>query len=171
MDLIKKIMKKLLFGFAFLLMASSTFANTNIDRKDDVNKVSYTAVKRFEKDFKFAKDVSWKISDQYVKATFTEDGKKMAALYDLHGSFLGSVEYLSYEQIPVKARTEMEKRFKGYAVSTALKIVSRPENEDFNDEGSYWVDLSNEVKQIYVNISPSLSIAVHKTILIETAGN
>jgi len=161
-------MKKLLIVIALALVTASSFAIDRTDLKDDVKKVSYTTLRQFEDDFKSAKDISWRINQQYVKATFTSEGKKMAALYDLQGSYLGAVEYLAYEQLPEKARTEMEKRFKDYAFSSALKIVSRPEgNTDFNDVGTYWVDLINDAKQLYVSVSPALSVALFKTISLE----
>ena len=158
-------MKKLLFIIALVFVTASSFAIDRTDLKDDVKKVSYTTLRQFEDEFKSAKDIAWRINQQYVKATFTSEGKKMAALYDLQGSYLGAVEYLTYDQLPEKARTEMEKRFKDYSFSSALKIVSRPEgNSDFNDLGTYWVDLINETKQLYVSVSPSLSVTLFKTI-------
>lgn len=168
-----KTMKKLLFVIALALLTTGTFAVEKTDKKDDVKKVSYSALKQFEQEFGTAKDVSWKVNDQYVKASFTSEGKKMAALYDLQGSYLGAVEYLTYEQLPAKARTEIEKRFKDFNFSSALKIVNRPNSTgDFNDVGTYWVDLTNDVKQLYVSVSPSLSVALFKTISLEaTAKN
>lgn len=158
-------MKKLLFIIALVFVTASSFAIDLTDLKDDVKKVSYATLRQFEDEFKSAKDIAWRINQQYVKATFTSEGKKMAALYDLQGSYLGAVEYLTYDQLPEKARTEMEKRFKDYSFSSALKIVSRPEgNSDFNDLGTYWVDLINETKQLYVSVSPSLSVTLFKTI-------
>lgn len=158
-------MKKLLFIIALVFVTASSFAIDRTDLKDDVKKVSYATLRQFEDEFKSAKDIAWRINQQYVKATFTSEGKKMAALYDLQGSYLGAVEYLTYDQLPEKARTEMEKKFKDYSFSSALKIVSRPEgNSDFNDLGTYWVDLINETKQLYVSVSPSLSVTLFKTI-------
>ncbi|MBC7914688.1 MAG: hypothetical protein H7Y07_11275, partial [Pyrinomonadaceae bacterium] len=120
-------------------------------------------------DFKTAKDVSWKLNEQYVKASFTTDGKKMAALYDFQGNFVGAIEYLSYDNIPVKARTEIEKKYTGYNFASALKIVSRPsETSDFNDVGTYWVDLTNGVKQLYISVSPMSLVSLHKSISLQS---
>lgn len=165
-------MKRLLIIIALSVLTTGTFATTK-ERKDDAKKVSYAALRQFKEDFKTAQDVSWEINTEYVRASFTAEGKKMAALYDIQGSYLGAVEYLTYEQLPLKARTEMEKRYKDYSFSSALKIVSRPaENSDSNDVGTYWVALTNNVKQLFVSVSPSLSVALYKTVAVETtAGN
>jgi len=162
-------MKKLLFVIALSLLTVSTYA---IDRNDDIKKVSYTALRQFETDFQSAKDVSWKINDQYVKATFTSEGKNMAALYNIQGEYLGVVQYLDYEQVPLKARNEIEKRYSSYTFSSALKIVGRPnDRSDFNDVGTYWVDLANDTKQVYLSVSPSLSVSLFKTLEIETTAS
>ena len=76
-------MKKLSLVIAFLLLTTATFATTKAERKDDVKKIAYNALQNFEADFKTAKDVSWKVNDQYIKGSFTSDGKKMAGLYGL----------------------------------------------------------------------------------------
>ncbi|MBC7914687.1 MAG: hypothetical protein H7Y07_11270 [Pyrinomonadaceae bacterium] len=166
-------MRKLSIIIALFVLSLGTYATEVPDTKEDIKKISYTALRHFEADFKTAKDVSWRTNEQYVKATFTTDGKKMAALYDLQGNFVGSIEYLSYDQLPVKARTELEKKYTGYNFSSALKIVSRPtDTSDFNDVGTYWVDLTNEVKQLYISISPSSSVSLHKSVSIQaTAKN
>lgn len=165
-------MKKLLFIITLSLLTAVTYATERTDKKDDVKKVSYTAIRQFEEEFQNAKNVSWRVSDLYVKAQFTDEGKNMAALYDLQGNYLGAVEYLTYSQIPEKARTEMEKRFKDYTFSSALKIVSRPNGAyDTNDVGTYWVDLINDAKQLYVSVSPSLTVALYKTYTLETSAS
>ena len=166
-------MKNLLIVIAFSLLTTGLLAEDRNDLRDDVKKVSYTALRQFESEFTSATNVSWKVNDLYVKASFISEGKTMAALYDLQGTYLGAVEYLTYDKIPTKARAQMEKRFKEFSFSSALKIVSRPANNlEFNDVGTYWVDLTNDVKQLYISVSPSLSVTLHKTLEIEaTASN
>jgi hypothetical protein len=159
-------MKKLVFIIALTLVTVSTFA---IDRNDDIKKVSYTALRQFEEEFESAKNVSWRVNDQYVKASFSLEGKRMAALYDLQGNYIGAVEYIAYHQIPVKARLEIERKYKDYTFTTGLKIVSRPtEGFAFNDVGTYWVDFSNNSKQVYLSVTPSSTVALHKTLPIES---
>jgi hypothetical protein len=161
-------MKKLIFILALSLTTIGTYAFTGVERTDDVKKVSDYAIKQFKQDFASAKDVSWKLTRDYIKANFSLDGKKMAALYDLQGTYLGAVEYLSYEQVPVRARTQIEKQYKNYYFSSGLKVVSRPYGSDFNDVGTYWVNLSSTIKELFISVSPSSEIALHKSTLKET---
>lgn len=161
-------MKKSIFIITLLFITASTFAANTTERTDDLTKISTYAIKQFEQDFKSAKNVTWDVESEYVKANFKVEDKKMAALYDLQGTYLGAVEYLAYEQIPVKARTDIEKQYKNYDFSSALKIVSRPYGSDLNDVGTYWVNLSNTVKNVIVSISPSLNVAFQKSTFIQT---
>jgi hypothetical protein len=164
-------MKKLFIIIALTVLSVGSYAVERNDGNDDIKKVSYTAIRQFEDEFKTAQNVSWKVNDQYVRASFTAEGKKMSALYDLQGSFLGAVEYVSYDQIPVKAKIELEKRYKDYSFSSALKIVSRPSYSDFNDVGTYWVDMINDAKQLYLSVSPSSVVALHKTVSLDEASS
>lgn len=162
-------MKKPIFIIALLFTTITSFIANATEQKDDVSKISNYAVKHFEQDFKTAKKISWDIESDYVKANFEVDDKKMAALYDLQGNYLGAVEYLSYEQIPEKARLDIEKQYKSYDFSSALKVVSRPHDSDINDVGTYWVNLSNNVKNLILNISPSLHVAFQKSTFVPTS--
>jgi hypothetical protein len=163
-------MKKIVLLIALTVATISSFA---IDRKDDVEKVSYNALRQFEDSFTEAKNVSWRVTDQYVKASFSMEGKRMAAIYDPQGNYIGAVEYVTYTQIPVKARLEIERKFKDFTFTSGLKIVDRPSGAfEFNDIGTYWVDLTNDVKQLYVSVSSYATVSLHKTIDLErTAGN
>jgi hypothetical protein len=157
-DLILKAMKKLVFAIAFTLVSAVTFAAGS----DDSDKVAYVAVRQFEQEFKDAEDVSWRVGDDYAKAYFTSLGKKMVAFYSLNGDFIGAVQYLEYKQLPLKTRQEIEKKYKDYEFTEAIQIVSRP-SSDYEDVGTYYVDLANDAQEIYLKVS-SADISVHKTI-------
>lgn len=162
-------MKKILFIIVLSLIIPGIFAIERTNKKAAVKKVSYSTLSQFQQEFSTAKNVSWIINEKYVKASFFSAGKRMAALYDLDGYFIGSIEYLSYDQLPYKAKTEIESKFKDYTFVSARKIVSRPtDNSSFNDVGTYWVDLSNKEEQIYVHVSPNTDASLYKTIRSET---
>lgn len=161
-------MKKLIFTITLMFITITSFVTNAAERTDDLSKISNYALKQFARDFKAAEKISWDVERDYVKASFEVDDKKMAALYDIQGTYLGAVEYLSYEQIPEKARLDIEKQYKNYDFSSALKIVSRPYGSHLNDVGTYWVNLSNNVKNLFLNISPSLQVAFQTSTFVQT---
>lgn len=162
-------MKRILFIIVLSLIIPGIFAIERTNKKAAVKKVSSSTLSQFQQEFSTAKNVSWIVNEKYVKASFFSAGKRMAALYALDGYFIGSIEYLSYDQLPYKAKTEIKSKFKDYTFVSARKIVSRPtDNSSFNDVGTYWVDLANKGEQIYVNISPKADVSLYKATSLET---
>ena len=157
-------MKRILLIIVLSLIIPGIFAIEKTKRNIAVKKVSSSALSQFQQEFSTAKNVSWIVNEKYVKASFFSSGKRMAALYDLDGNFVGSIEYISYDQLPYKAKTEIKNKYKDFAFVSARKIVSRPtDNSSFNDVGSYWVDLANESERIYINVSPKTDVALYKS--------
>ena len=162
-------MKRILLIIVLSLIIPGIFAIEKTKRNIAVKKVSSSALSQFQQEFSTAKNVSWIDNEKYVKASFFSSGKRMAALYDLDGNFVGSIEYISYDQLPYKAKTEIKNKYKDFAFVSARKIVSRPtDNSSFNDVGSYWVDLANESERIYINVSPKTDVALYKSTNFET---
>ena len=162
-------MKRILLIIVLSLIIPGIFAIEKTKRNIAVKKVSSSALSQFQQEFSTAKNVSWIVNEKYVKASFFSSGKRMAALYDLDGNFVGSIEYISYDQLPYKAKTEIKNKYKDFAFVSARKIVSRPiDNSSFNDVGSYWVDLANESERIYINVSPKTDVALYKSTNFET---
>ena len=162
-------MKRILLIIVLSLIIPGIFAIEKTKRNIAVKKVSSSAISQFQQEFSTAKNVSWIVNEKYLKASFFSTGKRMAALYDLDGNFIGSIQYLSYEQLPYKAKTEIESKYKDYTFVSARRIVSRPtDNSSFNDVGSYWVDLANETEKIYINISPKTDVSLYKSTSFET---
>ena len=162
-------MKRILLIIVLSLIIPGIFAIEKTKRNIAVKKVSSSTLSQFQQEFSTAKNVSWIVNEKYVKASFFSSGKRMAALYDLDGNFVGSIEYISYDQLPYKAKTEIKNKYKDFAFVSARKIVSRPtDNSSFNDVGSYWVDLANESERIYINVSPKTDVALYKSTNFET---
>jgi hypothetical protein len=162
-------MKRILLIIVLSLIIPGIFAIEKTKKRIAVKKVSSSTLSQFQQEFSTAKNVSWITNEKYVKASFFSTGKRMVALYDLDGNFIGSIEYLSYDQLPYKAKTEIESKYKDYTFVSARRIASRPtDNSSFNDVGSYWIDLTNESGRIYINVSPKAGISLYKSTSFET---
>jgi|GEM_PF-1014692 len=166
-------MKKLIFGTILSILTVTGFAAGKINRKDDAGKISYNVKRQFDQEFEDAKEISWIINDEFQKATFTVDGNKFTALYDLQENYLGATKFISYKDVPAKAKAEIERKFKDYYFSEGIQVVSRPSGDyDSNDVGTYWLDMVKEGKKVYLKVSPFSVVEVYKTIdLRETAKN
>ena len=71
---------------------------------------------------------------------------------------------MAFDQIPVRAKLDIEKKYKGYYFSDALIVISRPDNSDSYDVGTYWVEMSNNKKELYLKVSPAAEVALVKVV-------
>ena len=158
-------MKKLLFATLLTIASVAGFATDRVEKKDDSKNVTYSARKQFEQEFDKAQDVNWSVSADYQKAKFTLEGKRITAIYDLQGNYLGATQFIGYSDLPERAKTELAKHYKDYNFSEAILVVGRPvDSYQTNDVGTYWIDLEKENKQVYITYTEGSGISLYKTI-------
>ncbi len=134
---------------------------SEIKKVEDV-KISSTAKKQFESEFKNAQNVSWTVKGAYQKASFSIENKRTTAFYDLSGEFMGATQFVNYEDLPIDARKQVETSYKGYVVNDVVQVVSRPLDSDLNDVGTYWIGLVNDKKEVYLKIASAIDVQIVK---------
>jgi len=158
-------MKHLLFATLLSIISVAGFATENIEKKDDSKNISYNAKKQLASEFADAKDVTWTANDEYQKATFTLEGKKLTALFDIQGNYLGATQVVNFSELPAEAQKSILKYYKDYSFSDALRVVARPDNAyQSNDVGTYWIDLAKDNKQVFLNYTESAGLAFYKKV-------
>ncbi|WP_207420930.1 hypothetical protein [Desertivirga brevis] len=158
-------MKHLLYATLLTIFSVAGFAAENIDKKDDSKNISYNAKRQLEAEFAGAKDVTWTANTDYQKASFSFEGKKITALFDIQGNYLGATQVVAFEELPAEAKKSIEKYYKGFAFSGALKVVARPSNDyQSNDVGTYWIDLAKDSKEVYLNYTSSTGLSFYKNV-------
>lgn len=89
-------MKKLLFAVLITVaMAGSALATPTT--------VSYKVQNRFSKSFTNASNVTWKITENFVKATFEYKGGTMNAFYTNDGDLIATSKVFPLEKLPKEA--------------------------------------------------------------------
>lgn len=158
-------MKKLLIATLLTFATAAGFATEKVEKKDDSKEISYNAKKQLESEFAGAKDVSWTVNDDYQKASFTLEGKKLTAIFDVQGSYLAATQLVAFDELPAEAKRSITKFYKGYEFSEAIKIVARPSNDyQSNDVGTYWIDLAKDNKQVYLNYTETTGLSFYKKV-------
>ncbi|MFD0793847.1 hypothetical protein ACFQZX_09470 [Mucilaginibacter litoreus] len=143
-------MKKLFITTAIAaLLSVNVFASTKPVTGGDDN-VSYLAVTKFNKDFYGAENVSWKVTANFQKVTFTIDGVKKSAFYNAKGDLIGITQNVLFNELPAKARKEIAAKYEGYFANEVIKL----ENEDNFDSTVYFVDLKNDKEELLVRVTP-----------------
>ena len=135
-------MKKFLLAglFAFVLSATSFAASNEANSK---------AVAHLETAYTNAKDVSWVITSDYQKASFTIGNEKTDVYYNADGEILGSSKTMAYDKLPKAALETLssEYTFPDYQLKDCIKFT------DATDHTSYFVSFDNENENIILKIS------------------
>jgi hypothetical protein len=157
-------MKKVIISTAFaILFSANVFAATNTVNVsgDDAATVSYAASSKFNNDFAGAENVTWKVNAKFQKATFTIDGVKKSAFYNLRGELIGITENVQYKELPAKAKKEIGAKYEGYFANEVIKY----DNDDNGlDSTVYFVDLKNSKEEILVRVTPSAGVYFFKQV-------
>ena len=94
----------------------------------DGNKVSLGVLNDFAYQFKHASDVKWTSEENYAKATFKWNNISTEAVYTPEGDFIGSMQAITLEELPVNAKRKFAKKFHGYTVKQAIRFEGSKES-------------------------------------------
>jgi hypothetical protein len=144
-------MKKLLFSALIAVsLVSSAFAASGENKK-----VSLHTIKAFESKFYEAENVTWKVNETFVKATFVLNHVTTEAFYSPSGEFIGTSQAIALDKIPTVAKRAIAKKYADYYVMEAIKF-------DSVDETAYFVSVENEKKSIVLKVL-NYSVSIYKT--------
>ncbi len=97
-------MKKLFIAVLFVTaIGTSAFANPTT--------VNYKILNSFGTDFKGAENVSWKVTSEFVKASFVYENTKLNAFYNLDGELIGTSKTFELNKLPKKALETITKKY------------------------------------------------------------
>ncbi|OJW18446.1 hypothetical protein [Mucilaginibacter sp. 44-25] len=149
-------MKKLFITTAIAaLLSVNVFAGDKIVKAEGGNdNVPSYVVSQFQNDFIGAENVTWKVTRDFRKATFTVDGVQKSAFYNLRGEFMGLTENVQYRALPVAAQKTIAAKFQGYFANEIIKL----ENENNVEPTVYFVDLKNDKEEVLVRVTPTGSV-------------
>jgi hypothetical protein len=153
-------MKKIFLTTAIAaLFTANVFAFNGGKKAEDEGSanVSYSVVNKFKADFSEAKNVSWTITSNTQKATFTIDDVKMTAFYNLRGEYLGVTQYVDYKTIPSKAKKEIAAKYKDYAVSEVIKLETNGADSSL-DSTVYFVDVKKGSEEVLLRVTPAANV-------------
>jgi hypothetical protein len=139
-------MKKLFISAMMILaIVTSSFASSKSDEP--------TGIKEYSK-MMATSQVSWKITDQFKKASLLVDGEKMDIFYANNGSLIGSSKIFAYNKLPKSALRTISMNYAYPEYSLIECIVF--ENADL--ETNYYVSLQKANEQINLQIKETGSV-------------
>ena len=108
-------MKKLMFVFGFLLVAAVSHAYPS-------EKVSPKVLASFKSEFANAKEVEWDTGSTYFRASFSLNGQRAFAYYDIEGRLLSLARYISSFQLPVNLFGDLKNDYSNYWISDLFEV-------------------------------------------------
>ena len=157
-SLIAIIMKKLLITTLITVALSTSLFADRIQRNNVNTKVSYSVLKRFNRDFENAKDVKWSVDLKFQKADFIKNNIKMTAFYNWQNQFVALSMVIDAKIIPLSTQKEIADQYPNCVINEAFVVQYNTELNPDVDEVTYFVDLKNDSKETIVRIAPDAHI-------------
>lgn len=119
-------------------------------RKLKGNEIAYASKESFFSDFGNIAGVAWRREDNFDVADFTKDGVKQSAFYDVDSKLVGVVMKKTFADLPQRAQTYINGKYKNYKKENVLLFDDNEENQTdmvmyrrpFEDADNYFIELS-----------------------------
>jgi hypothetical protein len=114
-------------------------------------KVSNKAITHLAANYSTAKDVSWTVSDNFEKASFTAGNEKVDVFYDGYGELVGSAKTMAFDKLPKSALAILttEYTFPDYQLTDCIEYT------DADDNKSFYVSFGTNEERIILSVSAS----------------
>jgi hypothetical protein len=112
-------------------------------------KVSNKAAAHLAANYSAAKDVSWTVTDNFEKASFTAGNEKVTVFYDAYGELLGSTKTMAFDKLPKSALEILtaDYTFPDFQLTDCIEYTDTDNNK------SYYVSFEINDERIILSIS------------------
>lgn len=144
-------------------------------KKTDLKKLNGNAVGdqaklSFLTDFGNVPGVQWRRDNFFDEASFTQNGQKMTAFYDIEGKLVGTTSVKTFASLPDKAQKEINDKYKSYKTDAVIFYDDNTSNDtdmylygsQFDDEDNYFVEMSKGTSRIVLMVSPDGVVSFFK---------
>jgi len=139
--------KLLAVALTATLITTSAFASGEEEDKA-------RAIKNLKKEFTTAKDIQWKLTDNYMKASFNWNNQQLEVFYNYEGEVIAKSRKVTPSALPIDAQQTIEKRYAGYKTDECIEMTT--------DEGvNFYVSLVKQNKKTILKINPYGDISVY----------
>lgn len=121
---------------------------------ENVNK---EILQSFNTEFASAKEVTWTVQENYVRAEFTFNGQRVNAFYSPEGDLLGLSRYITSYDLPVFLQANLKKSYNNYWISDLFEVTKA-------DATSYYITLENADTKLVLKAMPGSDWSTHKKI-------
>jgi hypothetical protein len=142
-------MKKL-FILALIAIATGTSAFAG------PTTISTKVTEHFAASFKNAKNVEWKVSDNFDRVSFILNGEKVQAFYDGDGDLIGTSKTYALDKLPKSALETITTKytFPEYQVKECIEFVNS------SNEKNYYVSMDKKNETVVLEITKGGMVSV-----------
>ncbi|WP_374163556.1 hypothetical protein [Arcticibacter sp. MXS-1] len=164
-------MKKILY-FTLLVVGLSVkgYADDKIKSEKKDAGVSYFAQNNFLSKYQNAQDVNWTVTPEFQKASFSLEGVKMAAFFDINGDFIATTQYVDASKLPARSKSRIQKLYKEYKIEEVVRYDLDAADESHFDlltgkrfyNTVYFASLKNSDQKMVLKITPDGEVSFLK---------
>ena len=111
----------------------------------------------FQKEFSFAKNVTWQEEGTLSRVSFVMNNQGIMAWYNSNAELVTTARNILYNQLPISVMRSLDKQYEGAGIF-GITEISR------NDETYYQLKVEKRGKKYLLKASPSGTIIVLKRI-------
>ena len=140
--------KILAAAFAVTFITATAFASGEENKEK--------AIKNLKKEFATAKDVEWKLTDNYLKASFTWNNQQLEVFYNFEGDVIAKSKHIQSSNLPVDAQQTIEKKYPGYNFDEIVEF-------DGAELGHYYyASITKDNKKIILQVGSQGDVSVYQ---------
>lgn len=130
-------MKKMIVTLAIAMVTLSAFAGEDVNSK---------VLNAFNAEFSTATEVQWTAGDNFYKAHFVYNSRRLFAFYNEDGELLGLTRYISPLDLSLNLQMDLKKHYCNYWVSDLFEVSK-------NDGTNYYATIENADLKIVLKSS------------------
>jgi len=145
-------MKKILLGLSMVLTIglSATLAN-------EETKVDPKVLSAFQKEFSFAKNVTWGSANELSQVRFSLNDQGFVAWYNADAELISVARNILYMQLPLSVIKSLEERYSKADLSGIVEVTR-------NNETTYYINAEEKNKKLLLQATPSGGISIVRRI-------
>ncbi|MEP7320017.1 MAG: hypothetical protein ABI921_14775 [Panacibacter sp.] len=135
-------------AIAVTCITASAFANGEAENAK--------AASNLKKEFANAKNIEWKVTPNFIKATFSWNGQQLEVFYNEAGETIAQSRMINTSSLPLKAQQFIQKKYPDYKITEAIEYNSEENGI------SYFVSLTKEGTKQILEISVNGEVSQYR---------
>jgi len=140
--------KMIAVAFAATILTTSAFASGE-EKKDK-------AIKNLKKEFSTAKDIQWRVTDNFIKASFNWNDQQLEVFYNYDGEMIAKSRHVKPVNLPIDAQRTIAEKYAGYTFDETVEYNGE------EGEHNFYASIKKDNTKILLEITPEGYVSVYQ---------